>query len=94
MMPRSKYQYNEQETQILSKLVRKNATLADGVGKLAKEVEYHFRHNYVIAVVPTKEKGILVGVAKRNPQDKFSVEAGKNIAFKRAVLADGGYGRA
>lgn len=94
-MPRGrkpKYTYSEEEQKILTKLQAKsNVKLMGGIKMgLAGEVEYHQRHNHMIAIVPTK-KGILVGVAKRNPNDAFNEQAGKNIAFKRAIQVNGGY---
>jgi len=93
-MPRGRkprFNYSEQEQKILDRLKKNKAKLVSGIKLgLAGAIEYHQRHNSVIAVVPTKA-GILVGVAKRNPNDSFNLEAGKDIAFKRAVQINGGY---
>ncbi len=49
-------------------------------------VKYQFDNNFTKAIVFT-EKGIRVGVAKRNPKDDYNGETGKQVALRNAVIS-------
>lgn len=49
-------------------------------------VKYQFDANFTKAVVHT-EKGVHVGVAKRNPNDVYNPETGKRVALRNAVCS-------
>lgn len=83
-----KYNFTDNERRIMDRLIVQKKELNKGIlAGLAGAIEYVRRRNSIIAVVPTK-MGVLVGSAKRNPRDEFNLEAGMNIAFKRAILHD------
>jgi hypothetical protein len=79
--------FDECELQLIAKAnqrlngkVRENFDLF----RKATQVKYLFEENFTKCVITTP-KSVHVGVAKRNPMDKFNIGAATNIAFYRAI---------
>lgn len=84
-MRRPRYSFSDVEQRVIRSVEQRGKLEPTAIGPLASPVHYRTDKNFTYAFYTLKDGTQVVGAAKRNPNDQYNPEVGKQVAFTRAI---------